>query len=216
MKYSMLDNGVDSLKATYLSIQNIEIQYDPTLAGYHHIKDAILTINHANEILFKYFLKTKQEHLIYKDITNYINARKQMKENHIAHIMDTKVKLETISFHEAIDRLEYICGEEIPIAFKKLLKDLNNYRNKIMHYEISIEEEEVRKLIHKLKSCYDYTIRFFDEKFGGIKKRFTSLRFDFTFEDYESTYYEEWADSQALYEFDMLDLMGNRRGGFSS
>lgn len=75
MKYGLLENGVDSLKSAYTSIDKISYLHEGIE---HNIKDAILSLNHAIEILMKLILKGEREYLIFSDIGKYMNAKKQM------------------------------------------------------------------------------------------------------------------------------------------
>ncbi|MFT4413207.1 hypothetical protein ACLM5H_05025 [Fredinandcohnia humi] len=218
MRYSLLDNGIDSLKATANSL-NILGSDDFVEPPYHHMKDAILSINHANEILFKYLLKDKNEHLIYRDLEAYIKAKKQMIAEQKDNVMDTKVRLDTVNLFEAIERLELICELEIPSELKRVLTTLNGYRNKLMHYEIELSEDKVGQLGFMISKAYEKTIDYFNEHVEDFEDMLEEARVEMTVEDYWSQYeddaYEAYRDAQLDWEADMADLAEARRGGFN-
>ncbi|UAL27115.1 glycogen/starch/alpha-glucan phosphorylase [Bacillus paralicheniformis] len=85
MKFSLLDNAVDSLRSTFISLGKITELID---GQDHHIKDAILSLNHANELLFKYLLKKDREYLVFKDLNSYMKAKEDMKKRDKKNIFE--------------------------------------------------------------------------------------------------------------------------------
>jgi len=51
LEFTLLNNGTDSLKKTKASIEKFEELHREH--SYHHLKDAIIFINHGVEILLK-------------------------------------------------------------------------------------------------------------------------------------------------------------------
>ncbi|WP_339168994.1 hypothetical protein NSQ55_21325 [Paenibacillus sp. FSL H7-0943] len=94
MKYGLLENGVDSLKSAYNSIDKISLLIEGVE---HNIKDAILSLNHAIEILFKLILKQKNEYLIFSDIGKYMNAKKQMLIQGKSNVFEVSSELKTVT-----------------------------------------------------------------------------------------------------------------------
>ncbi|MED4508401.1 hypothetical protein [Bacillus licheniformis] len=129
MKFSLLDNAVDSLRSTFISLGKITELID---GQDHHIKDAILSLNHANELLFKYLLKKDREYLVFKDLNSYMKAKEDMKKRDKKNIFEVAPNLQTVGFSEAIKRLELLCDIEVPEKLKKSLMYLNKKRNEIM------------------------------------------------------------------------------------
>ncbi|MBZ5753727.1 hypothetical protein [Metabacillus rhizolycopersici] len=218
MRYSLLNNGIDSLKATANSLNALG-ENDFVEPPYHHMKDAILSINHANEILFKYLLKIENEHLIYRDLEAFIKAKRQMVAEGIKNVMDTKVRLDTVNLFEAIERLEFICEFEIPLELKKVLTKLNGYRNKIMHYEIELSEDTVGQIGFMISKAYEKTIEYFNTYVEDFEDMLEEARIELTVEDYWEQYaddaYESYRDAKLDWEADMADLAEQRRGGFN-
>ncbi|TWL39530.1 hypothetical protein P5637_07190 [Bacillus paralicheniformis] len=183
MKLSLLGNGIDSLKAAYNSLEDI----DYLLEGVEHrVKDAILSLNHANEILFKLLLKQRSECLVFVDIKAYMNAKEEMRSKGKGNVFEVRPSLQTIGISEAIKRLELLCDIEVCSYLKKSLDYLKRKRNQIMHYEIDLNEGEFNALIIKLTECYENTIRFFSQHIDGLSNLVEDARFE-------------------LYEQDMID-----------
>lgn len=180
MKLSLLDNGVDSLKATYNSLEDIHY----LLEGVEHrVKDAILSLNHANEILFKLLLQQRVECLVFIDIEAYMNAKAEMNSKGKNNVFEVKPGLQTINFSEAIRRLELLCDIEVCSYLKKSLNYLKQKRNQIMHYEINLNEGEFNSIINKLVNCYEYTIRFFSKHINGLSELVEDARLELTLDE---------------------------------
>lgn len=73
MEFTLLDNGLDSLKKTGDSLERFKDLHRQN--SYHLIKDAIIYLNHGIEILLKYILTTHNESLIFKDLKLYMLAK---------------------------------------------------------------------------------------------------------------------------------------------
>lgn len=221
LRYSLLDNGIDSLKATANSL-NILGDKEYVEPPYHHMKDAILSINHANEILFKYLLKKQNEYLIYRDFEAYIKAKKQMRDQQLDNVMDSKYRLDTVNLFEAIERLELICEVEVPLEFQKVLTSLNGHRNKLMHYEIELSSKKVGQLGSIISKAYEKTIDYFNVHIKDFEDMLEEARVEMTVEDYWNQYaddaYEQWRDERLGWEDwedDMAELAEQQRDGFN-
>lgn len=181
MKFNLIDNAVDSLKSTYISLNQISELYD----GYeHHAKDAILALNHANELLFKVLLRTNKEYLIFTDINKYMDTKEKMLAKGKESIFEVTPNLQTVSFSEAIRRLELLCDFKVSDSLKKSLMYLNKIRNEIMHYEVNLNSGEFHNLIEKMQNCYELTIEFFSAHINELEERIDEARFEITEDDY--------------------------------
>lgn len=182
MRYTLYRNAVDSLAATHVSLEK-----GNELAGgegaEHHIKDAILSINHATELLFKYLLKEQNEYLIFKDLDAYMKAKKKMIDEKKGNIFEASPNIQTVGFSESIDRLELLCEMKIPDELKKETKYLNNKRNQIMHYEIHMSLQEAEKLIKRIAKCCDLLENFFSNHKEFFKESVGIARAEFTKDD---------------------------------
>ncbi|MEC1943164.1 hypothetical protein GXB79_06715 [Bacillus velezensis] len=192
MKLSLLDNGVDSLKATYNSLEDIKY----LLEGVEHkVKDAILSLYHANEILLKLLLQQRSECLAFVDINAFMNAKEEMYAKGKNNVFEAKPNLQTIGFSEAVRRLELLCDIEVCSRLKRSLDYLRKKRNQIMHYEIVLNEGEFKAMVIKLSNCYEYTIRFFSRHIINLNSLVEDARFELTEEpDVEAMYDDAYVD----------------------
>lgn len=211
MKFNLLTNGIDSLRASYERIERINQLAEGVE---HNVKDAIMYLNHANEILFKLVLKNNKEYLMFEDISQYMKAKAAMVQQNKTNVFDINPKLKTVNFSEAIRRLEFLCDVEISPKFKGALEFLNQNRNKIMHFEIDLTVEEVSILIEKLKVCQNLSIEFFNKhlKNKNVNLLFEGSRFEQTVEEYNNDMGEWYAELQAEdarldYEADKMDAL---------
>ncbi|MCM3705333.1 hypothetical protein M3205_06270 [Cytobacillus firmus] len=192
MKFSLLENGVDSLKAAFNSLDNARYLDE---GSDHHIKDATLSLNHANEILFKYLLKQKHDFLIFSDISAYMQAKAIMIKENKSTVFEAKPNLKTVSLHEAIRRLFLLCDIEVPENLRTSLDNLTKKRNEIMHYALEMNEEEYQTFIEDLKNCYELTIHFFSQHFDDFERLFDIARFEYSFEpDVEAMADDSYSD----------------------
>ncbi|MEI2467403.1 hypothetical protein [Niallia taxi] len=199
MEFTLLDNGIDSLKKTELSIQRFNQLHRPN--SYHLLKDAIIYLNHGIEILLKYLLTEQHESLIFKDLRLYLEARKQLKymspkENGfgtyleknkptVFDVVEKGKRLETITLTEALHRVECLCDTEITKEFKSSIFLINKYRNDITHHSIKLSEFEEQKFIHDLKMLYINTLDFFSEHISELYVKVDVDRFEVTLEEAE-------------------------------
>ncbi|MFT0803256.1 hypothetical protein VSK91_19645 [Bacillus swezeyi] len=180
MKFSLLDNAVDSLRSTYISLETLS----ELIEGHdHHIKDAILSLNHANELLFKYLLKKHSEYLVFKDLNSYMKAKEKMYKQQEKNIFEVAPGLQTVGFSEAIRRLELLCDIEVPEKLKQSLMYLNKKRNEIMHYEISLNEAELQSLVFELSECYEITVEYFSTHETYFEDMVAEARFEISIDD---------------------------------
>lgn len=180
MRFTLLGNAVDSLKATYNSLERIS----ELAEGYeHHIKDAILSVNHATELLFKYLLKKQNEYLVFKDLNAYMFAKEKMISDNKNNVFEAKPNLQTIGIGESIRRLELLCNIEVSDELKEKTESLNTKRNEIMHYEIDMSKQEVESLTLEIKEFYELLITYFSKHKQYFPEMVGVARFEFTKEE---------------------------------
>jgi len=202
MKYTLLENGIDSLKGSYNSLEKLpELQEGIE----HNVKDAVLNLNHAIEILFKLILKNQQEYLIFTDLDKYMKAKEKMFVTNKQNVLEANPNLRTVTLHEAISRAELLCDIKIPTEFKTAINYINDKRNQITHYEIILTENEVKELIDNLKVCYELSVEFFENKLGNVFALLEEARFEITVQEH----YEELAEvyGEMAYEDAKLDAL---------
>lgn len=202
MEFSLLENGTDSLKKAKDSIKNFEDLNREH--SYHHLKDAIIFLNHGIEILLKHLLSKKNESLIFTDLKVYMAAKKQLKhmkpkvkgfgtylERNKPTVFDVSEKdlnnkkLETVSLKEALSRIELLCDIEITDDFRDSIFLINKYRNDITHHSIKLNTDDEERLINVLKTLYDNVLDFFDKHIPGLVKEIDLVRFEVTRAEWE-------------------------------
>lgn len=83
---------------------------------------------------------------------------------------------------------------------KSAVLALNSVRNKIMHFSVEIEEDEVLELTKKLEFCYNAVNNFFEKHIEDFDEFIDDARFEYTVEEY----YQDKAEWHAE---DMMDEM---------
>ncbi|GGH46370.1 hypothetical protein GCM10008014_08990 [Paenibacillus silvae] len=177
----LAENGVDSFKAAFLTMQKIKMLEDGKV---HNLKDAVMSLNHGIEILFKLFLKDYDEYLIFADLDKYMTARKIMLSKGLSNVFEANPLLKTITLNEGIRRAKYLCDYDISEDFETVVQYLNKIRNQFMHYEISLSSEEVQELLLKLQIGYELSYEFFVEYNEDLRDMFEDARYEITIDDY--------------------------------
>lgn len=193
MKYDLFTNGVDSLKNAHNCIEKLP---DLKEGIEHNVKDAILSLNHALETLFKYILKQEREYLIFNNIDSYMKAKEAMITQKKENVFEVKGNLNTIGLEESIRRLRLLCDYQIDTNIIASTNYLIEVRNKLQHYELVLEEGELEELLEKLKSCYELSVEFLEEHLEDLHNALEEARFEVTHEDY-------WDDYAADMAFEM-------------
>lgn len=191
MKYTLLENGVDSLKASYLSIEKMRDLHEGTE---HCLKDSILSLNHAIEILFKLLLKRHHEYLVFSELDKYITAKEKMIEQGKNDVFEVNSHLKTITLYEAMRRSEFLCDISISNDYKTVIEYLNKKRNQITHYEINLDTEELSEVTAKLQFCYELSVDFFKVYIEDLEDLLDAARFEMTGDEYEEAMSEMYAD----------------------
>lgn len=226
MEFSLLDNGTDSLKKAKQSIESFEVLEKST--AYHHLKDAIIFLNHGVEILLKYILSSRNESLIFKNIDAYIEAKKELISKHeqlaphkpgrgfgdkfnqyySVFDVDKGKKLQTISFDEALRRIQYLCDIKIHRDFKGSIRYINTCRNKLTHHFMRLNHDEETRLIQHLKGAYEQSVQFFEEHIPGVVEKIDAQRFELTKEEWEEhqRMMEEYYYERAISDLSKDDL----------
>ncbi|MDR6779421.1 MULTISPECIES: hypothetical protein [Paenibacillus] len=181
LNMGLAENGVDSFKAAFLTMKKIQVLEDGIV---HNLKDAVMSLNHGIEILFKLLLKSYDEYLIFADIDKYMTARKTMIAKGLSNVFEANPLLKTVTLNEGIRRAKYLCDYEISEDFETVVQYLNKIRNQFMHYEISLSGEEVEELLLQLRIGYELTYEFFVEYNEDLKDLFEDARYEITIDDY--------------------------------
>lgn len=197
MKFSLISNGADSLSKARESIERFaELEYQ---FAYHHLKDALIFLNHGTEMLLKHILSSKNESLIFDNLKEYIEAKEELfklrkspkgeteESARYKNIFDVPKgkKLKTVSFISAIERVHYLCDINITDQFKDSVYYINNYRNKITHHTIELTPTEERELATRLKAVFDQVVDFFMSNIPDLLEKIDrSRKFELTAEEW--------------------------------
>jgi hypothetical protein len=182
LKYTLLDNGADSLKSAF---ESIEIFDEIVEGGHHRLKDAVIFLNHGVEILLKLILKNHSPSLMFENINAYLKAKEKMKKTPNAkNVFEVDKDLRTVTLLEALKRVEFLCDIEIPENFRASILYINDVRNRIMHYEIELDDDEKERLVKALKYCYEEAVNFFESHIEDLENIIAGSRFEFTYDEY--------------------------------
>lgn len=181
MNFSLIDNGADSLKNAYNCIEKIDNLED---GRDHTLKDAVIFLNHGIEILLKVMLSKRSAALMFENIKDYQKAKVDLAKTNKRDVFEVNPHLKTISLTEALIRVEYLCDIEVENEMKAAILSLNSIRNKLMHFSVTLSDEEVSELIAKLEFCYNSVYDFFEENIEDFTDLIDKARFEYTSEEY--------------------------------
>ncbi len=188
MKINFLENGIDSFQKGFKSLKEYELnlvdEKSEEIERYFLLKDAVIFIHHGIEILMKHILINESIYLVFSNIDNNVkNAYIELKNKKLDNIFETSLrnKIHTVSYEEAFDRVQKICGYEFSKEFSVHILKLNEFRNQITHSSISVKELEVRQLFENFLSEVDF---FFFKTIGREYK--TLSNYSDLVENYES------------------------------
>ncbi|ASU98578.1 MULTISPECIES: hypothetical protein [Bacillus subtilis group] len=202
MKFTLLENGADSLKSAY---ENLEILKEIAEGGEHRLKDAVIFLNHGVELLLKYILKQRSPALMFEKIEPYLKAKQDLKKTKDNHktVFDIDKNLRTVSLLEALKRIEYLCDVEIPENLNSTILYVNKIRNNFMHYEVELDDKETESLVTKLQVCYEEAVEFLESHIEDLDDYIQDSRFELTVEEYEEQQAEMYGEM--LYEMQKED-----------
>lgn len=151
MKLYFLESGIDSLKKGFDYLIKYEESYfakRQSKERYYDLKDSILFIQHGIEILLKQILVSHSEYLIFSQIDE--SVKKAYKEKHdkkLNSVFESSLKnrLHTVSFTEAIERIKISAKFPMSNNLEKKIRELESYRNIIMHSEVHLNEIEIHQ-----------------------------------------------------------------------
>ncbi len=142
-KINLIENGIHSL---YKGISQLE-RYKQRGNSRFDLKDSIVSIHHSVELLMKQILIEENELLIFDNLTKYHNQYKNAKEQNI-DVFSLQKPPYTISFDEAVSRVKsFKSPRKLDEQLVDKLKELNQLRNRIEHYEIEMDKDIVETLI---------------------------------------------------------------------
>jgi hypothetical protein len=156
MKISFLENGIDSLKKGFDNLIKYEENFfsdSPSKERFLYLKDSIILTQHGVEILIKHILGKHNELLLFPNLDKYVKQSFiEKRTRKLESVFDTslKNKIHTVTFLEAIERLESFCNCILGKNLKDKLIILESLRNVIIHSEIYFDENEINNLFENL------------------------------------------------------------------
>ncbi len=161
MKIDLLENGMDSLGmgfASFLEFEKNTVEKSPQKADYLDLKHAILFTHHGVEILLKFILRQVNELFIISKIDNaYLEAYQKQKKDPSCNIFDfcELSPIHTITYEEALNRVEKICDLQMQKPLIDKLKKLNQVRNALTHAELNIDDAVLTDIFQSLLNDLD-------------------------------------------------------------
>ncbi len=142
-KINLIENGIHSLYKGIAKLDNYRNEGN----NKYYLKDSIISIHHSIELLMKQILIEENELLIFDNLTKYHDQFKKAKSQNI-DIFSLQKPPFTISYDEAVARVKSFKSPRIlNEQLVEKLKELNQLRNRIEHYEIEMDKEIVETLI---------------------------------------------------------------------
>lgn len=172
MQFDLLENGIDSLKAAGDILMGHE--YDDEIQPYQ-IKDALFHFNHGVEILSKYILKNDKEIRIYYDYKAYWEAFNKQRLNKLNSNFDADPTLKIIGVTTALSKLKndpkYPLGDDLWSS----LDEIRIFRNAMMHYTITLDEEEFDLFTIDFRLTFVKTFYYFNEHIRPFKAKVNAV-----------------------------------------
>lgn len=209
MQFKLLDNGIDSLKATGDILLDYYLDYE---FERHQIKDAIFHFMHGVEIITKYLLQEKNEELLFSKLKEYQEAKKKMEENKLDSVFEANREIKTIDVMTAIKRLDSQTRIKIDNDLYNSLDEIRIFRNQLTHYTVNIDDDEFVTLVTLLRRTFEKTLLLFEKSIPDFKNHFSEIQREDPITEYDE-YLDKLEDSAMMahedarldYDADMMD-----------
>ena len=154
LRIGILDNASHSLERGYELCNKGGRDKNPLL-----LKEAIIWIHHGIELCLKQLLVQSNEYLVFENIDEavkklaHLRRQPNMNQATVFDLFDHGEGAYTVGFNKLIERVATILS--IPelatgAPLRESIKELTNYRNKIIHFSIEVELEEIATLLTNL------------------------------------------------------------------
>ncbi|ACB85095.1 hypothetical protein [Natranaerobius thermophilus] len=127
IKFNLIENSMDSFEES-INYYIKGKEYNDS----RQYKYCILLLHHSAELLLKEVLRQQHDSLIFEDIDK---------------INENNTYDKTINFSQALKRMKNACKIELEQRYLQYLDDLSKYRNRIQHYEFTIEHEYAKRIV---------------------------------------------------------------------
>ncbi|MBI5353887.1 MAG: hypothetical protein HZB50_14695 [Chloroflexi bacterium] len=154
IKIGLLDNAFHSLQRGYEMFNKGKQKQDPLA-----LKEAIIWIHHGIELSIKQLLVQSNEYLIFDNVDKAVEKLAQLRRKsdmsnaNVLDLFDYSESITTVGFGKLIDRAAIMLNlQELSqgTALRNKIDALTIYRNKIVHYTIEVELNEVINLLADL------------------------------------------------------------------
>lgn len=201
MQFSLVENGVDSLKATAEKL--FEYYEDHEFKGFQ-VKDAVFTYVHSVEVLSKYLIKQDNEERIFTDKEAYKTAKIKVDGVKNKNVFDVNPNLQTITVTKAINILNSE-GWNLENELHQDLKRIIQMRNQLIHYTVNLNEEDFLDFVSKLRRNFQELVSFFVKQIIDFEEIFNGVIRESGISGYEQ--YLDELENQAIsaYESARLD-----------
>lgn len=172
MKFDLLENGIDSLKAAgdILIKPDYYYEFKP-----FQLKDALFHFSHGVEILGKYLLKSNSEVRIFVNPTAYRDAIRKRKRKGLKSIYDADPGLETIGFNSTLYRLKTDRNFPLDNKLWKSLDEIRRFRNEMMHYSLELDEEEFLFFASEFRLTFAEVFAYFNKHISSFEEKMDSI-----------------------------------------
>lgn len=202
MKFSLLENGIDSLRQASINIDGNYLDYE---FESFQLKDGLFNFVHGVEILAKYLISNHDEEAVIKHDSKqkYRMAKSQLDEHHKS-VFEVIPDLNTISARDSIKLLKREFNMSNDLSNDVL--ELINTRDSLMHYTVEMNGKKKNEFVKKLRASIDITFSYFNEQIPNFDSVFKKLE-----RNYPYTRYDEWEDkaiaaAEASYEDGKLGI----------
>ncbi|MGG1680023.1 hypothetical protein ACIFOT_30535 [Neobacillus sp. NRS-1170] len=172
MQFNLLDNGIDSLKASGDILLDYYLDYE---FERHQIKDAVFHFMHGVEIVSKYLLSQKNEELLFKKLIEYQEAKNKMDDNNLFSVFDANPEIRTIDIMTALKRLDSQTRVKIDKELYDSLDQIRLFRNQLTHYTVNLDDGEFVSLVTLIRRTFEKILILFEKNIPQFKKRFKEL-----------------------------------------
>jgi len=167
----IIENGINSFEKAVELLMNIDFNNDEQ--DEFTMKEVILNLHHSIEVLFKYILKQENEYSIYSDKQQLYNS---LIECEFRNKTVDLSSYNTITFMDAVNRvlLDYIKNKKVSEYQYECFNKLNEWRNKLTHFEFDFEAEEIN---HKITAILPLLYEIFMDKLPKFDEIMLSFYF---------------------------------------
>ncbi|MBM7587938.1 hypothetical protein JOC86_004513 [Bacillus pakistanensis] len=131
VELTIVENGLDFIKRSLIELEKDDDMY---------FKYAILHLSAGLELILKARLQKEHWSLVFEDI-NKANLE-----------TFNKGEFKSVAFENLISRLEGICDIEMGFKTKKKIQNLKKYRNRIEHFDLSVNKKALEAITFKVLS----------------------------------------------------------------